>query len=139
MLEWIMILEINQDKFDNNEVDIIVATTAFGMGIDKADIRYVLHYDLPKDLESYYQQMGRVGRDVQYVVWLLLFNEDEDIRKIRWLIKTNKIQKEKIRMETMFDKLLRFIDDDTCRHAAILKYFGETYENDRCEMCDICC
>jgi ATP-dependent DNA helicase RecQ len=126
----------HQELFVRDDVQIMVATVAFGMGINKPDIRFVLHYDLPQNIESYYQQIGRAGRDGLQAQCLLLFSYG-DIRKIRFLIDQKAGQEQRIaRMH--LDQLVGLVETDVCRRIPLLRYFGEEYEAADCGMCDNC-
>jgi len=126
----------NQEAFIKDNVDIIVATIAFGMGINKPDVRFVIHFDMPKNIESYYQQIGRAGRDGIKSNCLLLFDQ-ADKQKIRYFI-NQKEGKEKQVAEEQLRKLMDFLEYTDCRRKPLLEYFGETYNQENCGMCDNC-
>lgn len=126
----------NQEAFIRDDVNIIVATIAFGMGINKPDVRFVVHYDMPKNIESYYQQIGRAGRDGLRADCLLLFSYS-DTQKIRYFINQKEDEEKKI-AEQHLNALLKFLEATQCRRKPLLRYFGETYEKDECGMCDNC-
>jgi ATP-dependent DNA helicase RecQ len=138
----------NQDKFIRDEVRVICATTAFGMGIDKPDVRFLIHADLPKSLEQYYQEVGRAGRDGLGAHALLLFSYG-DAMKIRSLM-ADREGDEAIAAEASLRGMLRFAEASSCRRAALLAHFGEDYVGaksaDRpgraaapgCASCDVC-
>ena len=126
----------NQELFIKDDVQIIIATIAFGMGINKPNIRFVVHFDLPKNIESYYQEIGRAGRDGLKSHCLLLFGYG-DIQKIRHFI-SKKNDHEKRVANIHLNALLQFVETDVCRRIPLLSYFGEEYSIKKCNMCDNC-
>jgi ATP-dependent DNA helicase RecQ len=125
----------NQDAFLNEEADVIVATIAFGMGIDKPDVRFVIHYDTPKSIEGYYQETGRAGRDGMEGNCIMFYSYDD-------IVKLEKFNKDKPVTERDNSKLLlqemaSYADSAVCRRKQLLHYFGEAYEKD-CGFCDNC-
>ena len=126
----------NQELFIKDDVQIIVATIAFGMGINKSNVRFVIHFDLPKNIESYYQEIGRSGRDGLRSHCLLLFSYG-DIQKLRYFI-DQKEPKERQIAERHLNSLLDFAETGICRRVPLLNYFGEKYQNKKCGMCDNC-
>jgi ATP-dependent DNA helicase RecQ len=127
----------NQEKFVRDDVDIIVATIAFGMGINKPDVRYVVHYDLPKNIESYYQQIGRAGRDGQDADCLLLFGYG-DTGKIRFFIEQMNNEHEKRLATIHLNQMLALAETEDCRRVPLLQYFGEPEVSETCVKCDNC-
>lgn len=126
----------NQELFSKDDVQIIVATIAFGMGINKPNIRFVVHFDLPKNLEGYYQEIGRAGRDGLKSHCLLLFSYG-DIAKIKYFI-NQKEDKERRIANIHLDALVSFCETNVCRRIPLLNYFGEKYSIENCGMCDNC-
>lgn len=126
----------NQELFSRDDIQIIVATIAFGMGINKSNIRFVIHYDLPKNIESYYQEIGRSGRDGLRADCLMLFGYG-DIRTIRYFIEQKEPKEQRI-ANMHLNALLRFAETDVCRRIPLLTYFGDDYTQQDCGMCDNC-
>ncbi len=126
-----------QEEFIKDDVQIIVATIAFGMGINKPNVRFVVHYDLPQNIEAYYQQIGRAGRDGLRANCLLLFGYG-DIRKINYFIDQKEDEKERQIAKLHLDALIRFAESYNCRRIQLLNYFGEKYNKENCGMCDNC-
>jgi ATP-dependent DNA helicase RecQ len=128
--------KLNQDRFLMEDVDVIVATIAFGMGIDKPDIRYVIHYDMPKSLESYYQETGRVGRDDGEGNCIAFYSYD-DILKLEKFMKDKPVAEQEIAKE-LLQETVAYAESAVCRHKLLLHYFGEEYPKENCGSCDNC-
>jgi ATP-dependent DNA helicase RecQ len=126
----------NQRGFIRDDVRIMVATIAFGMGINKSNIRFVLHYDLPKNLESYYQQVGRAGRDGLRADCLLLFNHGDVSTYVSFIKKMEPAQQKPARMQ--LEAMLGYCESMICRRIPLLRYFNEVPEAEHCGMCDNC-
>ncbi|MBN7825720.1 DNA helicase RecQ [Bowmanella dokdonensis] len=130
------IREIVQRKFLTDHIDVIVATVAFGMGINKPNVRFVIHHDLPRTIESYYQETGRAGRDGSPAEALLLFDE-KDVARIReWIGLTENPQRQAVELQR-FAAMEAFAESQTCRRQVLLNYFGQ-YNASACGNCDIC-
>jgi len=126
-----------QDDFLMEEVHVIVATIAFGMGIDKPDVRFVIHYDIPKSIENYYQETGRGGRD-GLDGKCLAFYSYKDIQKLEKFLRDKPVSERELGAQLM-DEIIAYVETSTCRREFLLHYFGESYTADKCnDMCDNC-
>jgi ATP-dependent DNA helicase RecQ len=125
-----------QDQFLNEDMQVIVATIAFGMGIDKPDIRFVIHYNIPKSLENYYQETGRAGRDGMEGKCILYYSH-KDVNKLEHFLRDKQLSEREVGMQ-LIDDMVAFAESGQCRRKVLMSYFGERYPDDNCEKCDNC-
>ena len=125
-----------QDQFLNEDVQVIVATIAFGMGIDKPDIRFVIHYNIPKSIENYYQETGRAGRDGLEGNCILYYSQ-KDISKLEHFLRDKPLSEREVGAQ-LIDETVAFAESGVCRRRSLLHYFGESWPDKNCGKCDNC-
>ena len=125
-----------QDQFLNEDTQVIVATIAFGMGIDKPDIRFVIHYNIPKSLENYYQETGRAGRDGMEGKCILYYSQ-KDVSKLEHFLRDKQLSEREVGGQ-LIDEMVAFAESGQCRRKVLMTYFGEKYTVENCGSCDNC-
>jgi len=125
-----------QDQFLNEDVQVIVATIAFGMGIDKPDIRFVIHFNIPKSIENYYQETGRAGRDGLEGICVLYYSH-KDVSKLEHFLRDKPLSEREVGAQ-LIDEMVAYSESSVCRRKILLHYFGEDWETENCGLCDNC-